>query len=319
MQSLGKNLHSLLQFKKDIDSDFYIEHERINEQNIHNISKEDLISIVMTSHDRSRQVYHTLKTISQSSVKTVQVILVDDSDNDCVSSEKLKEFNLYIDLIRINKTKKNWANPCVNYNIGFKYIRGSKVIIQNAEVCHVGDVLQYVKNNVNDNKYHVFDVRTSQNFETNELLYKVYDEKDNMNVELLNRMSLGGWYQHYKNNNVNYHFLTALTSDTFNQIRGFSLDYSFGTCHDDNDLLLKIELCNIPIIQVCNDVHKVAGIHQYHCYHKSADRRAYYSESNQSLYDKKKRYIQTNKKYLEVSDGNDTEELVRNYNILNQY
>jgi len=319
MQTLGNKLQVLLELKRNIDSGFYIEYESINEHNIHNIAKEDLISIVMTSHDRSRQVYHTLKTISKSSVKSVQIILVDDSDNDCVSSEKLKEFNLYIDLIRINKAKKNWANPCVNYNIGFKYIKGSKVVIQNAEVCHVGDVLQYVKNNVDDNKYHVFDVRTSQNFETNELLYKVYDEKGYMNVELLNTMSLGGWYQHYKNNNVNYHFLTALTTNTFNLIKGFSIDYAFGTCHDDNDFLLKIHLLNIPIFQVYNEVHKVAGIHQYHSYERSVDRRAYYSELNKILFLKKEKYTGINKKYLEVSDGKNIEEILENYNILNQY
>jgi len=316
MQTLGNNLQVLLQLRGNIDSGFYFEHESINE---HNIAKEDLISIVMTSHDRSRQVYHTLKTISPSTVKTAQIILVDDSDNDCVSSEKLKEFNLYIDLKRINKAKKIWANPCVNYNIGFKYIKGSKVIIQNAEVCHVGDVLQYVKNNVNDNKYHVFDVRTSQDFETNALLYKVYDEKDNMNVELLNTMNLGGWYQHYKNNNNNYHFLTALTTDTFNLIKGFSIDFAFGTAYDDNDLVLKILLYNIPIFHVYNDVYKVAGIHQYHSYERSVDQKAYYSELNKILFLKKEKYTGINKKYLEVSDGENIEEMLRNYNILNQY
>ena len=97
---------------------------------------------------------------------------MDDSDNDRVSSEKLKEYNIHIDLLRIKKERKNWANPCVNYNIAFEYVKGSKVIIQNAEVCHVGDVLNYVKNNIVDDKYFVFDVRSSSSFEINESIYK---------------------------------------------------------------------------------------------------------------------------------------------------
>jgi len=310
MISLFNNLHILSRLKENIKSGYYTHHEVLNPSQIN----KDTISIVMTSHERSQQVYHTLKTISNSSIKDVQIVLVDDSQNDPVETEKLKAYNLHIDLIRIKVELKNWANPCVNYNIGFQFIKGGYVIIQNAEVCHVGDVLKFVKNNV-DEKYFVFDVRTTASFEINELIYR-----KEMTTKLLNESEIGDWYHHHEKNNVNYHFLTALTKKTFDLIDGFSLDYSFGTCHDDNDFLLKIQLLKIPITHVKNHEHNVAGIHQYHGYYRNnSDKRAYYSESNQRLYNKKKKFIDTNNKYIEVSDGKNTEEITNLFNILNQY
>jgi glycosyltransferase involved in cell wall biosynthesis len=94
----------------------------------------------MTACNRSKQTYFTLQTIQNSSHKAIQIILVDDSDSDPIAKEELEKYPFYIDFISIKMQNKKWVNPVVNYNIGFEYIRGSKVVIQNAEVCHVGDV-----------------------------------------------------------------------------------------------------------------------------------------------------------------------------------
>jgi glycosyltransferase involved in cell wall biosynthesis len=100
----------------------------------------ETISIVMTACNRSKQTYFTLQTIQNSSHKAIQIILVDDSDAEPITKEELEKYPFYIDFISIKMQNKKWVNPVVNYNIGFEYIRGSKVVIQNAEVCHVGDV-----------------------------------------------------------------------------------------------------------------------------------------------------------------------------------
>ena len=128
MNELKKNLHNLDRLRKFVilKDSTYFKHTLIENLSISN----DTISIVMTSHNRSKQVYFTLKTISMSSFKNVQIILVDDSDSDKVDVEKLKEIPYYIDFIEIDRGKKFWHNPVVNYNIGFEYIKGSKIIIQ---------------------------------------------------------------------------------------------------------------------------------------------------------------------------------------------
>ena len=82
---------------------------------------------------------------------------MDDSDVDPIIKEELEKYSFYIDFISIKRQNKNWINPCVNYNIGFEFIKGSKVIIQNSEVCHIGDVLIFIDNNLKQNEYLVFD------------------------------------------------------------------------------------------------------------------------------------------------------------------
>ena len=136
---------------------------------INNIMDVD-ISIVMTTYNRSIQTYFTLQTIANSINKSIQIIIVDDSNNDLLNMDKLKSFGLCIYYI---KTKnKFWFNPCVNYNLGFKYIRGDKIIIQNAEVCHIGDVVDYVSKNLKNNQYFVFDVAALPDMNANNCLYQ---------------------------------------------------------------------------------------------------------------------------------------------------
>ena len=206
--------------------------------------------------------YYTLKTIANSVFKNIQVIIVDDSDIDKISIDKLKEYPFYIDFIEIIRDNKIWNNPCVNYNLGFKYIKGSKIIIQNSEVCHVGDLLNYISLNVNDNSYYVFDVKVSNNFNTNEYIYNKPVLNTNIFLEdIYNNSICSGWYQHYIHRNKNYHFLTSITSETFKKIREFSYDYSFGNDYDDDDFVLKIKSSNIKIHNVRNDIFNVGGIH----------------------------------------------------------
>jgi len=221
---------------------------------------DNTISIVMTAHNRSKQVYFALQTISKSSFKDVHIVLVDDSTFDPIDLNIINNFQFYIDLIQINRQYKNWKNPCVNYNIGFQYVKGSKVVIQNSEVCHVGDVLSLIEKIVTDNNYYVFDVKASLNFETNDLIYN----EDLSNTTIYQKENLFNlWYQSASNNR-NYHFLTACTMETFKRIDGFSYDYSMGINYDDDDLVLKIKSLNIPIINIFQNEYNVGGIHLYH-------------------------------------------------------
>jgi len=125
---------------------------------------DDTISIVMTSSNRSRQVYYTLDRIEKSSFKHIHVIIVDDSVVDPIKKEFINGYTFHIDLVYIRPENKNWINPVVNYNIGFKFIKGSRVVIQNAEVCYIGDILGWISQNVSDNNYYSFDVKAINSF-----------------------------------------------------------------------------------------------------------------------------------------------------------
>jgi len=275
----------------------------------HFTTDEQSVSIVMTSSNRTKQLYFTLKTIEKSIFKNIQVIIVDDSDTDPVTITDLENLHLpfCIDLIKIKREYKNWHNPLVNYNIGFKFIKGGKVVIQNSEVCHIGDVLQFVSEHMTDNHYFVFDVKASLNYDTNEEIYK----KDTSNVAIFNEHIFSMWYQgEYLNRN--FHFLTALTKQTFDKIKEFSYDYTMGSCYDDDDFLLKIKSCRIPIINVFHNHHNIGGIHLYHGIAiNSWDRGV---EMNTQLFYKKAHIYNSTGVYIDVTKN--IEEFELKYNTL---
>ena len=296
------DIHALRQIVKNKDSR-YFKYSTINRNEI----TENTISIVMTSHERSKQVYFTLDTIHKCMHKDIQVILVDDSVSDPVDANRLYKYDFNIELIRINRAIKNWGNPCINYNIGFEFVRGGKVIIQNSEVCYIGDILSYINDTIIDNKYYVFDVKASRNHQTNDHIYM-----KTLTIDIYNEDIWDMWYQHYVHRDFHYHFLCAMTRSTFDKIGGFSYDYSFGSGYDDNDLLIKIKQQDIQIINVYHDVFNIGGIHLFHGYNVP-DKRAYDSPQNNILFEKKQKYNEVYHTYLELSEYNQPDELINQF------
>jgi glycosyltransferase involved in cell wall biosynthesis len=274
----------------------FIHHIPINHKSLN----QDTVSIVMTTCNRSIQTYFTLETIASSEVKNVQVIIVDDSTHDPLNEELLKKYNLHIDYIKIKN--KNWINPCINYNIGFKFIRGGKVIIQNGEVCHVGDVISYIDEHLKENDYLIFDVMALKNMNANHELHKRGSLKtDDLHFYVRN---MHMWYQHASIRNVKFHFLVSMTKKTFDHIGGgFDYDYCLGCSYDDNDLLIKAEVANVNFINVRHNISKVMGIHQWHTSTLIAPTIIY----NEVLFIAKRNYYHKNKKYISLLSDKDDE------------
>jgi len=261
------------------------------------------ISIVMTACNRSVQTYFTLKTIKESKHKNVQIIIVDDSTFDPVLLDNLKTFDMHIELINIKN--KYWINPCINYNIGFQFIKGDKIIIQNAEVCHLGDVIDYVANNIIDNKYYVFNFLTIANMENNYKLHNILPfnyHKIQEISELCGSRYYGIWYQHHIHRNSYFHFLTACTKKTFDTIKGFDIDYALGIEYDDVQLVFDINSYNITFINV---QEQILGVHQWH--KQTASGSLSNNINNNVLYDCKKKYYNNNKKLLQFTSFNENE------------
>ncbi len=262
-----------------------------------NTIDDNCISIVMTASNRAMQTYFTLQKIAASSIKNVQVILVDDSKRSPCEISELSKLPLYITFIEIIPEKKTWINPVINYNIGFKYIKGNKIVIQNAEVVHVGDILADVAQRVKeaDNGYYVYDVISVQDMASNLTLYN--SEFNYQNIAQLNIYN--SWYQSI-DNKKNLHFLTALSIDTFKKINcEFSYDYTFGFSYDDDDFLLKIIAANINIINIHVGEKELVGIHQYH--ESSITEWGLNTEINQVIFELKKLYYDKYKKYVDLT------------------
>ena len=258
IEELLSNRDKILSIKSRVDSHdpSMFDHFVVNNCDI----TPETITIVMTASNRSKQTYFTLQSMLKSKCKNLQIILVDDSTDDPVSLNILKNYPYYIDLIVVNRATKNWVNPCVNYNIGFQFIQGRIVVIQNAEVCYIGDPLRHIRDNIKDDEYFVFDVISSIGYDSNEEIYK----SDLTDILICNEPFFSSWYQHSVHNNRNLHFFTSMTRKTFTKINEFSYDYSIAMDFDDDDFVLKISSRNINIINVTVDIYHICGIHLYH-------------------------------------------------------
>ena len=257
------------------------------------------ISIVMTTHNRPEQTLFTLKTIANSSYKNVHVVIVDDYKWILLYDMELEGFGIYIDYVRISD--KFWINPCINYNIGFKFVKGNRIIIQNGEVCHIGDVISYVDKNLSDGKYLSFDVLNLADRGKNFILYTRKSTSYDDNFTMRHYKGHWPWYQHYETANNNLHFLTAITKKDLDKAGWFDHDFCLGMCWDDNAFIYKIKLAGINIVPVNNEIEKVMGIHQWH---KQTEAGPSYSINNDILYENKSYYHQTNGVYIDLTEDN---------------
>ena len=106
------------------------------------------ISIVMGYYNRKPQLINTLNYFKVFYTKNYnyEVIIVDDNSTLLHQLDDILPYYTFpIKYIKISAEEKgNRINPCVTYNKGFKEAEGKRVIIQNPECIHVGDILRYV-------------------------------------------------------------------------------------------------------------------------------------------------------------------------------
>jgi len=215
-----------------------------------------MISIVMSYFNRLDQLRYTLKTISQSQVKDLEIVIAEDF---CDPSEQLHnikaEFpHLDIQVIRMSDTrdKKDYCNPCVPYNAAFRASRGDMIIIQNPECCHMGDVLQYTKETLTDDNYLSFHCYAATKAETRAMQS---GEPLPMFTEKKSR-----WYNHVVERPYAYHFTTAITRNNLVKLNGFDERFAKGQDMDDVELIYRIRAMPLDL-QFVEDPWVV---HQYH-------------------------------------------------------
>ena len=206
------------------------------------------ISIIIGYYNRKKQLLYTLETIKKSLYKNIEVIIIDDCTNnpdDMIYESDFIKYNIDIKLIKIISSEKTWINPCVCYNKGINLATGDIIILQNPEVCHIGDAISYVVNNLKANQWLTLNCYGLNNFEENEDIYKlndpilIYNYINNLwklndyitypgGNTAFNKGSIGGWLNHYLFHFVAYHYFGAIyKSDLIDKMNGgFDLDYS---------------------------------------------------------------------------------------------
>jgi len=218
-----------------------------------------MISIVIAHYNRLCLLRHTLKTISSTKHTLYEIIVVDDfSNNENNPSSLVDEFpNLKVFMMEKITKDKNYVNPCIVYNVGFKLSNGDKIIIQNPECCHEGDVLSYVENNLFNHNYLTFNCYASSKSD----LELLHNQKNINFLEIGGGFDQGGcWYNHHSLNPTGYHFTSAISRKNLIELNGFDERYAHGLGYDDNEFLQRIKHKGLKI----DHIQTPFVIHQHH-------------------------------------------------------
>lgn len=286
---------------------------------IENINEDKVdLTIVSTVNNRSLQTYFSLKTWNYAAKicgKKFQYILVEDSKNDKLDIKKLNYTNLYITYVYVNN--KLWENPCINYNIGFEFIKSENVVITNPEVCIFGNIYPVITNNLKDNNYLVFDVseigssHCKEN--NNKLLLDKCDNRLSYNTIINFLKDKKTFVLQGESNNRRLHFLTCIKTNNLKKIGGFDTDFGLGFDYDDAIFLNKIIFMKLKILNIYHTNYKVLGIHQWHSRQNSLE---YYNKNshkrniNKQLYLFKIKNIHKDK-YIEFKNYKTYDDLVQ--------
>jgi len=226
------------------------------------------VSIVMTYFERKNQLLNTIKSFSMHGYEGVEVIIIDDgSVEQPVTVEELTCLAPKLDIcvIRVDSAKKKYSNSCIPFNLGFAEARGNIIIIQNAECIHVGDVVSYCRQNLDDSRYFSFgcfsiDREAMMQLSNKEKFDRIFLEKYISRNEIVSADGEIGWYNHSVFRPVAYHFTAALTRDNLNLLKGFDTRYAYGIGYDDNEILERIRRSRMKI-EIIDDV---TVLHQWH-------------------------------------------------------
>jgi len=223
----------------------------------------DGISIVMAYHNRKSQLIKTLTSINKTNYdkNKLQIIIVNDSSNEEHSINDLIDIFIELDLFILNiGDEKDWINPCIPYNIGFNHIIYDKVIIQNPECYHQGDIILDVSQRLTNENYLPYACYSLNNKDS---LIDNYNE-----IKLLEKRwfldSYGrtGWYNHSKYLPSKLHFCSAISYKNLCKLNGFDERYKDGMGADDNEFLERIKRLKLNIIIVDSP-------HVFHQHHDS--------------------------------------------------
>jgi glycosyltransferase involved in cell wall biosynthesis len=228
----------------------------------------------MAYYNRKQQLYKSLDSINESSIQNYELIIVDDGsapEHDLNLVELQNHCNGNVILIKVDPEKKTWHNPCVAYNIAFSKASGDKIVIQNPETYHMGDILKHVEKNLSPTTYLTYQTIAPTSIITNDIYTKnsIASVKDYMRIILRDTHGVGPnspyngftiWYNHIRYRPVYYHFVSAMTKENMLDLGGFDERYKDDHSYDDNEFIARINRKNLTKYIISDPM----AIHLFH-------------------------------------------------------
>jgi GT2 family glycosyltransferase len=204
-----------------------------------------MISIVTAYYNRKQLFINTLRSIKQQNCKDLlEVIAVDDGSEEKERLEDLRREFPFLKVIRLEKENKWYHNSCIPFNIGFEAAKGDKIIIQNPECFHYGNILNFTEENLKPNSYLSFGCfsldKTSTDTITEIFAKKNIEDVIAKNDHVAKNEGDAGWYNHSFHRPKAYHFCTAITRKDLQSLGGFDELYALGIAYDDDEFLSRI-------------------------------------------------------------------------------
>lgn len=224
-----------------------------------------MISVVTAYYNRKKLFIRTLKSmLTYYGQIDFEVIVVDDASDETERLEDLQSDFPFLKVIRLEKQNKWYKNPCIPFNMGFEEVKGDKIIIQNPECFHFGNILEYVEKHLEENVYLSFGCFSLDKTTTNSE-HLLFNRKNIENLISDNNITFVkngdlGWYNHSKFRPQAYHFCAAITKHDLYDLGGFDERYAKGVGYDDDDFVWRIKQKKMKI----KFVDDVIVLHQNH-------------------------------------------------------
>ena len=227
------------------------------------------VSIVMAYYNRRDLFYLTLKSIANSKVSNLELIVVDDCSTEEERVEDLVQEFPFLKVIRVERKGKWWINPCIPFNMGIAKATGDIIVLQNPECIHVGDVLTHIVQNLTDDNFLSISAYALDKKHTG-LIWGVPPKRMRSWVGGLPQKQYGipdanygeniGWYNHPKYRAVYFHFCSAITKKNLDKLGGFDERYAMGIARDDGEFVdrvkrLKLEMTIPTEVMVIHQCH----------------------------------------------------------------
>ncbi|MDD5006561.1 MAG: glycosyltransferase [Candidatus Omnitrophica bacterium] len=234
------------------------------------------VSLVLAYYNRRRSLINTLNSIEYyNKDRDIEVIIVDDCSSEPERIDDLPakyKIPVYVIPVTQEFKRKSWSCPVITFNIGFNYVTGDIVIIQNPENLHVGDIVGSTLDNMRKNTYLSFGCYSMTEKDTDSLHNKINKAK-NFTGEFIKK-SVGKfegfvnpwkdgdncWYNHSVYRPGFNYFCCAMPRKDLEELSGFDERYAHGFAYDDCELLIRI--ARKPMFQKHIDDPFV--IHQFH-------------------------------------------------------
>jgi GT2 family glycosyltransferase len=199
-------------------------------------------SIILPYYRRAKQLNSTLASFVKlyKYRKDYEIIIANDIKSATIDTEErqLREIiDKYSDKLTINLILTGNAdvwNPVLAFQEASRQAQGEYLVITNPECLHRADVLKGLDEEF-AKKPDVYVICACLHIDQEELLP---DQP----------LPIGKWYQHSRHRNIECHFCSALSKETYQEVGGFDVEYAKGMGFDDDDFRNRLKRANVHFV-----------------------------------------------------------------------